>query len=87
MPKTKRDLLKRKIAYAHRNCDQAVEHILSVQEQFMAAHPELGAVLQTAMESIYLGQTLLERFAVAAWGSLPKNWADWEAQVPYKPKK
>lgn len=77
MPKTKRDLLKRQLAHAHNNCTLAMQHTLTVKTAFDGQHPELGAVLDAALESIDLAQGLLERFIVAAWGHLPDGWEKW----------
>lgn len=83
MPKSKRDLLKRQMAYAHRNIENAMGHLSNVEEPFNEQHPELAEALQVAIVALSDINGLLDNFAKEVWGRDAVNW-DSYANLPEK---
>lgn len=78
MPKTKRTLLKRKVAQSRNDIDRALGKIAWLHQQFNPVHPDYGQLLEAIAKGLILTKGLLEDFYRIAWGSDP---ADWDSYV------
>jgi hypothetical protein len=67
MPKTKRDILKRKIAQAIQHQADTILAINVVYEEIKDQHPETGEILKTAMLAENALRDALIKFSVDAW--------------------
>lgn len=77
MPKSHKDLLKRQLAHASYNLDQAGEHITNVVLEFAPVHPELTEPLLAILEGIKVQQDVLITFARDVWGVSDPDWHTW----------
>jgi hypothetical protein len=77
MPKTKRDLLKRKLAQAYNLIDKATAYITEVGAEFDGVHEQetesLGIVVATC-ESLKM---ILDLFCQDTWGMDPDEIKKW----------
>lgn len=79
MPKTQRDLYRRKLAQAYININWAATYLLELYNVFNPVHPELGAYLQGALEGLAVNTEILTQFAQDAWGKETPDWIAWAA--------
>lgn len=77
MPKSHKDLLKRQLAHASYDLDQAGEHITNVVLEFAPVHPELLDPLLAVLEGIKVQQDVLKTFTQSAWGVSEPDWQSW----------
>ncbi len=79
MPKTQRDLYRRRLAQAYININWSATYILELYNIFNPVHPELAAYLMNTLEGLEVVTDLLTRFAQESWGHTEINWASWSA--------
>lgn len=79
MPKTHRDLYRRNLAQSYINIDYAGAYLFELYKLFNPVHPELGALLQGAMEGLTVTQEILTEFAFRSWGKDTPDWQAWAA--------
>ena len=76
MPKTKRQILRRNLAYAHFSIERAIEHISAVEPPFREYYPNLADALAVTVVGLTEANGLLDKFVMAAWG---REWLDWDS--------
>lgn len=84
MPKTKRDLLKRKLADAYRSITLAMGSLAELQEIFDGVHEKHSQFLKVAIVTLDFARNALTNFATETWGHAPKDWSSWRAQPKRK---
>ena len=67
MPKTKRDVMKRKLAMAYDRLEASYIHIAQLEVTFRDTHGDLADGLVCTAELVQSAQTTLEAFAWFAW--------------------
>jgi len=77
MPKTKHDMLKRKLAQVYLGLDREMLGLVELHEIFEPDHPELATALLCSIESLDMVQVLLTRFWREAWGTADPRWETW----------
>ncbi len=77
MPKTKRDILKRHLAFAYHNLDLAGYHLHEIVELFAPVHPELAKVLEAVQSGLIIQMKVLTQFAYTCWGIASPDWDSW----------
>jgi len=77
MPKTRRDVLKRRVAQAYNNVDRALANVRDLHDQFDPVHPEYGEFLVVIGQTLTQVHKLLMEFWVHAWGELPDDIETW----------
>jgi hypothetical protein len=80
MPKTRKELVMRQAGMAYRNLNNAIGHLLNLEELFEAQHPEYSEPLQMCIVAITEIQNVMNNFALTVWGRVP-NW-DSVANLP-----
>jgi len=87
MPKTHRDLLKKRYGYAVRDIENAQLQCLLLQREFEVAHPDFAELLQATMLGLEVCLSSLQSFARHAWGHIPptvERWRDTELEASYE---
>lgn len=74
MPRTRRDVLKRKVAQVRHHINIAVGVLTDLHDQFAPVHPEDGQILETLGVYFLKGNEAVEMFYDKTWGSLPSDW-------------
>ena len=69
MPKTKRNLLKRKLAQSYHYADECLYRLKDLHLTFAPVHPELAEGLEVAAQLVIQAQTIMETFSLAAWNT------------------
>lgn len=85
MPKTKRDLLKRRLAQAHHDLHKAAENIIPLEQQFRGPHADLANILALALVGLDNLLQLIDVFADRAWGYHPDDYETWRNPRKTKP--
>lgn len=86
MPKTHRDILRRRIAQVVNLTEISETYLLEVKAEFDPVHPELGEILQKTLETLELSIRLLEAFCTHSWGGYPADWDTWRNPSIHKSK-
>lgn len=79
MPKTHRDLIKRKLAQAYININWAGKYLLQLKQEFDPIHPEIGQYLEEALEGLAIETDILTHIAKNITGAEQINWQAWAA--------
>jgi len=77
MPQTRRDFMKRTLGQAHNHLESAAEDIITLEQQFRPAHPDLADLLGLMLTGIDTIMGLMDTFADRAWGYHPDNYNVW----------
>jgi len=77
MTKTKRDILKRKVAQIYNHLDAAMIGLLELRAVFAPHHEDLGAMLEQMAQLLLGVQELVLKFWERAWGNRPSNISSW----------
>lgn len=77
MPKTKRDLLKRKVGHAYHNATIGIAHLQEIEEQFRGPHPELADALVTCCVTLDMARDIMAEFWTACWGGTIEPYQSW----------
>lgn len=78
MPKTKRDLLKRRMGQAHNNVQRALADVKDLHETFSPSHPLYAEYLEAIAICLIEVQKMMLNFWVHAWGKPPKDITKWK---------
>ena len=84
MPKTHRDLLKKKLGHALNNIERAQMRCLELRDTFAPSHPSEAELLQATMLGLEVCLESLRSFAIFAWGIVPstvERWRDTDLEV------
>jgi len=77
MPKTKRDILKRKLAQSYNLLDTSLEYLRELEEIFRPVHPEYADFLVLIAQNIIVTQEFMMQFWEKAWGKRPRDIDAW----------
>lgn len=77
MPKKKRDLAKRTIAYALQCSDRVMERLLELQAMFDGHPSNYGEMLEQIAGMQLLVHQTIEKLCVQLWGKPPANLDRW----------
>ena len=80
MPKTKRDYLKRNIAAAILEIEEAGRNVIDLHDAFKDVHPEDAELLSFCIQGLISIKDVLSDFAMKSWGHVPENWEAWRGQ-------
>ena len=77
MPKTKRDILKRKLAQSYNLLDNALVYIRELEEIFRPVHPKHADMLVLIANVIIQAQEFMMQFWEISWGKRPRDIDAW----------
>ena len=77
MPKTKRDLLKRRTASIILHLDKSQAYLLEMADTFREHHPEYADYLEIIAYGVEQNKQWVFDFWRLAWGKLPSDWKRW----------
>jgi hypothetical protein len=77
MPKSNRDFMKRDIARAYYNIQLSIDRLVPMYNLFNPVHPELGEMLQSLIDGLFMCQEVIKAFIKQAWGIEEPNILGW----------
>lgn len=77
MPKTKRDLLKRKVAQVYEHLEYCLVYLAELYTIFEPVHPEHAEMLMLLAQATTQIQENIKTFCIITWGKIPKHFDRW----------